>query len=119
MKSNGGKQDLWINTAFIGPEGKVETDSRNLCAHALWKLNRFSAAGREPRLKRASTPAKYQVQIHGENGEAGGWRSLKWLVEKVSGSTFPRCLSASVGTSGLQVYVCLSAGIRMSYFSVI
>lgn len=89
MKSNGGKQDLWLNIVFIGPEGKVETDSRNLCAHTLWKLNWFSSTGREPRLKRASTPAKYEVQIHGENGETGGWRSLKRLVEKVSGSTFP------------------------------
>lgn len=81
MESNGGKQDPWLSAVFVGPEGKVETDSRIPCAYALWKLNWFSAAGRELRLKRASTSAKYEVQIHGENGETGGWRNLKWSVK--------------------------------------
>lgn len=78
-KNNGGKQDPWLSTESIGLEGKVETDPRNPCAHVLWKLNRFSAAGGEPRLKRTLTPAKCKVQIQGENGETGRWRSLKQL----------------------------------------
>lgn len=81
-KNDGGTQDPWLSTEFIGLEGKVETDSRNPCAHVLWKLNPFPAAGREPRLRRTLTPAKCKVRIHGENGETGGWPSLKQLVKE-------------------------------------
>lgn len=68
MKRNSSKLNLWLNTVFIGLQGKIERDSRNPCTRALWNWTGFQPRERNE-LKRVSTTAKHKVEIREDSGE--------------------------------------------------